>query len=140
MSKLKPKGIVAETPIGLSEIARMIKTSGGVPINDEVRDETETEKGEVREEEVRNNSLKENRNNAIVRETKFSNILAEIENKEYACTGVIYIDEEIKEVLSLLKSKAKIKTSSLVSYILEHFLEENKEDINTIIRSSNRFL
>lgn len=76
----------------------------------------------------------------VVSNTKFAEILEEIEQKEYECTGVIYIDEQIKEVFTLLKSKGKIKTSSLVSYILEDFLEQNKEDINTIIKSSNRFL
>lgn len=133
-SKLKPK---SGGNTSLTNVAEMLK---GKPLQNVV--EETPQKPEITNKVVEVQETKESSKKIsdVVSNTKFAEILEDIENKEYACTGVIYIDEEIKEVLSLLKSKGKIKTSSLVSYILEDFLEQNKDDINAIIKSSNRFL
>jgi galactitol-specific phosphotransferase system IIB component len=132
-TKLIPKGSGSTS---LTNVAQMLKEKS---LQNVVREEEASERAESKTgvQEVKENSKKIS---GVVSNTKFAEILEDIENKEYVCTGVIYIDEEIKEVLSLLKSKGKIKTSSLVSYILEVFLEQNKDDINTVIKSSNRFL
>lgn len=130
--KLKPK---SGGNTSLTGVAEMLKTTPLQNIAEEKKEERTESKTDV---QVNKESSKKVSN--VVSNTKFAEILENIEDKEYECTGVIYIDEQIKEVLSLLKSKGKIKTSSLVSYILEDFLEQNKDDINTIIKSSNRFL
>jgi galactitol-specific phosphotransferase system IIB component len=131
--KLKPKGSGGTS---LTNIAHMLKEQPLQTIIEEEETLRRTEE-KTNVQEIKESSRKISN---VVLNTKFAEILEDIENREYVCTGVIYIDEEIKEVLSLLKSKGKIKTSSLVSYILEIFLEQNKDDINAIIKSSNRFL
>jgi len=130
--KLKPK---SGGNTSLTGVAQMLKGTPLQNVAEEKKEERTESKADV---QVVKESTK--KVSDIVSNTKFAEILEDIEKREYECTGVIYIDEQIKEVLSLLKSKGKIKTSSLVSYILEDFLEQNKEDINAIIKSSNRFL
>lgn len=71
-------------------------------------------------------------------------VISELSNKlkktEYTCKSVIYIDDEIKEVFNLLKIKHKISTSTLASYILESWIEDNKDIIVSITeKSKNRF-
>ena len=142
MSKLKPKNAESKESIQLTNVASMLKGgTQGVPVQSEevIAPVVVPEASKVQDKSK--DAHKEGRRAGdLVQNTKLSSIVEEIESKEYNCTGVIYIDEEIKEVLTLLKSKGKIKTSSLVSYILEEFIEENKDDINAIITSANRFL
>jgi hypothetical protein len=130
--KLKPK---SGGSTSLTGVAEMLKNTPLINVTEEKPRERTESKIDVQVSKENNKKLSN-----IVSNTKFAEILEDIEQKEYECTGVIYIDEQIKEVFTLLKSKGKIKTSSLVSYILEDFLEQNKDDINTIIKSSNRFL
>lgn len=139
MAKLTPKDKTG-MPATLTSVAEMLKNPQRdmKPVHGEVINEKPEH--QIVSDKQKSEEAVLNRKNDTIKNTKFKEILEELETKNYACTEVIYIDAEMKEVLSLLKSKGKIKTSSLVSYILEQFLEENKEDINAIIKSSNRFL
>ena len=143
MDKLKKKEVPEEkNSLSLTSIASRLKNNAEetVPVAETKKEETEKPETPQIKDDIKPVSRESKRANDVIKNTKFDEILEEIENRDYECSGVIYIDEEIKEVLSLLKSKGKIKTSSLVSYILERFLEENRDDINAIIKSSNRFL
>lgn len=72
--------------------------------------------------------------------TGVSELLKKLKETEYSCKSVIYIDDEIKEVFNLLKMKHKISTSTLASYILESWLDDNKDIITSITeKSKNRF-
>ena len=53
----------------------------------------------------------------------------------------INVDTDVKEVFGLLKAKAKIPISSLVSFILEDWLTKHRNDISSLIKQKkNRFL
>lgn len=72
--------------------------------------------------------------------TGVSELLKKLKETEYSCKSVIYIDDEIKEVFNLLKIKHKISTSTLASYILESWLDDNKDIVTSITeKSKNRF-
>jgi ABC-type uncharacterized transport system ATPase subunit len=114
MSKLEPKGKAGER-MNITSVAEMLKNPTQV----------------VKEE---------NTGVDVLVNTKLEDILEEIENKDYTCTTIVYIDSELKEVLNLLKSRRKINTSSLVSYLVEQFVNEHRDDINAIVRRKNRFL
>ncbi len=117
--------------IGMTSLAKLLKEGDALEAKDtDLAKRSEEKEVILKVENWDKNNVK----------GSFNNILKNLDDKDYNCTGVIYIDEEIKEVFAMLKSKAKIKTSSLVSYVLEEFLEDNKEEINTIIKRSNRFL
>lgn len=68
-------------------------------------------------------------------------LLEYIKGKDYNCKEVLYVDTDVKEVFGLLKAKAKIPISSLVSFILEDWLTKHRGDISSLIRQKkNRFL
>lgn len=68
-------------------------------------------------------------------------LLEFIKSKDYTCKEVLYVDTDVKEVFGLLKAKAKIPISSLVSFILEDWLTKHRDDISSLIKQKkNRFL
>ena len=70
-----------------------------------------------------------------------TDLLEYIKGKDYNCKEVLYVDTDVKEVFGLLKAKAKIPISSLVSFILEDWLTKHRNDISSLIRQKkNRFL
>ena len=53
----------------------------------------------------------------------------------------VYIDSDIHEVLKKLKVGTKLKISSLVSYLLEEFLNKNREAIIELTKTkTNKYL
>lgn len=70
-----------------------------------------------------------------------TDLLEYIKGKNYKCREVLYVDTDVKEVFGLLKAKAKIPISSLVSFILEDWLTKHRNDISSLIeQKKNRFL
>jgi len=70
-----------------------------------------------------------------------TDLLEYIKGKNYNCKEVLYVDTDVKEVFGLLKAKAKIPISSLVSFILEDWLTKHRNDISSLIKQKkNRFL
>lgn len=65
-----------------------------------------------------------------------------MKGRDYNIKETLYVDEDVKEVFSLLKSKGKIQISSLVSFILEEWISNNIEEVKEIIEKGekNRFL
>ena len=54
---------------------------------------------------------------------------------------IVYIDDESAEVLELLRRKAKIKSSLLVSCLLHEFFRKHKDVIHELIeKKSNKLL
>lgn len=133
--KLKPKGGTAS----VMEIAKSLRAENSPVhiIEQEVSNETEIRK-EVEIKKEISQELK-----CLPEDSKLAAILLKLKDrdKEQSRKGVLYVDDEVKEVFMMLKAKAKIPISSLVSYILEEWLTEHEEEIGTLIkRSKNRFL
>lgn len=68
----------------------------------------------------------------------FEELKIALDDKDYNNKATTYIDKDISEVLSVIKSKGKIPISSLLSYIVENWIKEHKEDIKKL--PSNRYL
>ena len=67
-------------------------------------------------------------------EMDLTDLLEYIKGKNYNCKEVLYVDTDVKEVFGLLKAKAKIPISSLVSFILEDWLTKHRSDISSLIK------
>lgn len=133
--KLKPKN----GGTSVMEIAKALRTDSS-PVHTgetEVSKETEVKK----EVEVKKEISQELE--CLSKDSELAAILLKLKDrdKEQSRKGVLYVDDEVKEVFMMLKAKAKIPISSLVSYILEDWVKEHEEEIGTLIkRSKNRFL
>ncbi|GJQ04003.1 hypothetical protein [Capnocytophaga canimorsus] len=142
MAKLKPKEVSnAGTPKSISSIASLLR--GGEQTLQPKREIEEIAVPQQEEREQAVEPVKESQNirGKKVQEFPLSYWIEKVGDKQYNCKEILYVDEEIKEVFGLLKSKGKIQISSLVSLILEEWLEENKDDVLKIINSGkNRFL
>lgn len=54
---------------------------------------------------------------------------------------IVYVDDDVAGVLELLRKKGKIKTNLLISYLLQSFIEKNKEKIQQLEeKKRNKFL
>jgi len=96
---------------------------------------------EIKVEKPKTNTPKiENRVEETGDSNKLLQILNLINEKDYSCKEVLYVDEDIKEVFQMLKSKGKVPISALVSYILEDWIKQNIEDINAVINSKNKYI
>ncbi|WP_172917322.1 hypothetical protein [Capnocytophaga canis] len=142
MAKLKPKEVSnAGSSKSISSIASLLR--GGERT---LQPKKETEEIAVPQQEEREQVVEPVKETQNIREKKVQEFplsywIEKVGDKQYNCKEILYVDEEIKEVFGLLKSKGKIQISSLVSLILEEWLEENKDDVLKIINSSkNRFL
>ncbi len=73
---------------------------------------------------------------------KWSALLFEIRyRKDLNSKGCVYIDSDLYEVLRLLKLNTGVKMGFLVSYLVERFILEHKEDIRKSLQpKSNRYL
>ncbi len=124
MNKLKPK----KTRSSISSIADLVRGNN--------TSETAPEKNGVIEEQSNKVEKKEETHEEVT-----ISCLENVDATKYNCKEIVYVDEQIKEVFSLLKSKGKIKTSLLCSVILENWLRDNKEEVQAIInKGNNRFL
>lgn len=133
--KLKPKGGTAS----VMEIAKSLRAESSPvhTVENEISNEIEIKK----EVEVKKEISQELE--CLSKDSELAAILLKLKDrdKEQSRKGVLYVDDEVKEVFMMLKAKAKIPISSLVSYILEKWLTEHEEEIATLIkRSKNRFL
>ena len=127
------------------EIAKMIRgeESHGSSLNEtsvqETRYEVEEKKEPLRVEMETTSSEVSNFNGSS--DMDLTDLLEYIKGKDYNCKEVLYVDTDVKEVFGLLKAKAKIPISSLVSFILEDWLTKHRNDISSLIRQKkNRFL
>ena len=127
------------------EIAKMIRgeESHGSSLNEtsvqETRYEVEEKKEPLHVEMETSSSEVSNFNGSS--DMDLTDLLEYIKGKDYNCKEVLYVDTDVKEVFGLLKAKAKIPISSLVSFILEDWLTKHRNDISSLIRQKkNRFL
>ena len=126
-------------------IAKMIRgeESHGSSLNEtsvqETRYEVEEKKEPLHVEMETTSSEVSNFNGSS--DMDLTDLLEYIKGKDYNCKEVLYVDTDVKEVFGLLKAKAKIPISSLVSFILEDWLTKHRNDISSLIRQKkNRFL
>lgn len=127
--KLKPKN----GGTSVMEIAKALRTESSLVNTSETEVSKETEVKKEISQELE----------CLSKDSELAAILLKLKDrdKEQSRKGVLYVDDEVKEVFMMLKAKAKIPISSLVSYILEEWLKEHEEEIGTVIkRSKNRFL
>ena len=127
------------------EIAKMIRgeESHGSSLNEtsvqETRYEVEEKKEPLHVEMETTSSEVSNFNGSS--DMDLTDLLEYIKGKDYNCKEVLYVDTDVKEVFGLLKAKAKIPISSLVSFILEDWLTKHRNDISSLIKQKkNRFL
>ena len=127
------------------EIAKMIRgeESHGSSLNEtsvqETRYEVEEKKEPLHVDMETTSSEVSNFNGSS--DMDLTDLLEYIKGKDYNCKEVLYVDTDVKEVFGLLKAKAKIPISSLVSFILEDWLTKHRNDISSLIRQKkNRFL
>ena len=127
------------------EIAKMIRGEEwhGSSLNEtsvqETRYEVEEKKEPLHVEMETTSSEVSNFNGSS--DMDLTDLLEYIKGKDYNCKEVLYVDTDVKEVFGLLKAKAKIPISSLVSFILEDWLTKHRNDISSLIRQKkNRFL
>lgn len=128
------------------EIAKMIRGEElhGSSINEtpiqEAKYEVEEEK-EPLHVEMETTSSEVFNFNGSSDDMDLTDLLEYIKGKNYNCKEVLYVDTDVKEVFGLLKAKAKIPISSLVSFILEDWLTKHRSDISSLIKQKkNRFL
>lgn len=137
MSKETLKKKSNNSEVSILELAKTLRNKSSIANNEKslaedhegVLDET------ISEEIVSSKKVVDNSDIPVIYE--LSN---KLKKTDYSCKSVIYIDDEIKEVFNLLKIKHKISTSTLASYILESWIEDNKDIIVSITeKSKNRF-
>ena len=68
----------------------------------------------------------------------FQELKTSLDEKKYNNKATTYIDKEISEVLSVIKSKGKIPISSLLSYIVEDWIKEHQDEIKKL--PTNKYL
>lgn len=74
-------------------------------------------------------------------ESPFDSLLEEIKERDYNCKSSLYLDDEVKEVFQMLKTKGKIPIAGLVSFILEEWLKGHQEEIKELLGGrKNRFM
>ncbi len=123
------------------EIAKMIRgeESHGSSLNEtsvqETRYEVEEKKEPLHVEMETTSSEVSNFNGSS--DMDLTDLLEYIKGKDYNCKEVLYVDTDVKEVFGLLKAKAKIPISSLVSFILEDWLTKHRNDISSLINKTS---
>lgn len=68
----------------------------------------------------------------------FFSIKEELKGKNYSNKANTYIDIEISEALSQIKTRGKIPIAALLSYIVENWIKEHKEEIDKL--PTNKYL
>ena len=68
----------------------------------------------------------------------FLQLKDELKNKEYSNKATSYLDEDISEVLTLIKTRGKIPIASLLSHIVEEWITNNHHHIQNL--PSNKYL
>ena len=123
------------------EIAKMIRgeESHGSSLNEtsvqETRYEVEEKKEPLHVEMETTSSEVSNFNGSS--DMDLTDLLEYIKGKDYNCKEVLYGDTDVKEVFGLLKAKAKIPISSLVSFILEDWLTKHRNEKGSICETKD---
>tara|TARA_R110001606_G_scaffold260183_2_gene408015 strand:- start:65173 stop:65424 length:252 start_codon:yes stop_codon:yes gene_type:complete len=69
----------------------------------------------------------------------FEKLRFDIGNKKYNKVAVAYVDEEVHQAFKYLKDNFSLNVGDLFSYLGEKFLEENKDEIKSLIKK-NKFI
>ena len=63
------------------------------------------------------------------------------QRNEYNTEGCVYIDSDIHDLLRQIKVRNKLKIGYLVSWLIERFIQEHRENIASILKpKENRFM
>lgn len=140
MTSLLKKKKEDNAPKCISDIAKRIRGEGDDNSINVIGDQNNAEEaGGKTDNTVSSNGDSSNSGNSD--NSDLAALLESIKNKDYNCKEVLYVDADVKEIFSLLKAKAKVPISSLVSFILEDWLFKHSDDISTLIQQKkNRFL
>ena len=68
----------------------------------------------------------------------FETLRDEIKGKHIETKVITYIDKDLTEVLGIIKTKCKIPISSLLSHIVEEWIETHKTEIKKL--PTNKYL
>ena len=74
--------------------------------------------------------------------TDFLDLISKINNHiEYNTEGCVYIDSDIHDLLRQIKVRKKLKIGYLVSWLIERFIQEHRENIASLLKpTENRFM
>ena len=72
----------------------------------------------------------------------FLNLISTVNQRnEYNTEGCVYIDLDIHDLLRQIKVRKKLKIGYLVSWLIEQFIQEHKENIASLLKPvENRFM
>ena len=114
------------------------------PLKNETSKNEESEESKIVMPKVADMSLKknvaENDQTKSRVDSPLADVILKLNEKDYNCKELIYIDKDVKTVFQELKSKGKIQIAPLISLILEDWIINNSEAIQTIIRGKNKYL
>lgn len=68
----------------------------------------------------------------------FNDLRKNVKSCNYNNKATTYLDVEISEALSIIKTRGKIPIGSLVSFILEDWIKKNQEEIKKL--SANKYI
>ena len=74
--------------------------------------------------------------------SSFDDLIKEVNaRKDFNCIGGVYVDEEIYDLLRQLKIRNKLKIGYFVSWLIEQYVMENKNEIiASITKKHNKYL
>lgn len=108
------------------------KNKGNNPKNeDSEKQEKQSTPKEISKETVKKKKKSKN---------SLENLKEIINSQEFNANSILYVDDDLHEVLIFLKQKAGIKMSSLGSYLIKEFALEYKDEIKKLKNNNNKYL
>lgn len=78
--------------------------------------------------------------NSIPSDSPMSAYLKGVSEENFQKTSVVYIDQEVHEVISLLKRSKKFSMGNLFSMLGKEFIEKYDSEIKDSIANNNKYL
>ena len=106
-------------------------------------DETGTEPNAPLKKKAASKSLnKKKPAKASLDSTDFLDLISTVNQRnEYNTEGCVYIDSDIHDLLRQIKVRRKLKIGYLVSWLIEQFILEHKQEIAALLKpKENRFM
>jgi hypothetical protein len=106
-------------------------------------DETGTKPNAPLKKKAESNSMtKKKAAKATYDNTGLLELISKVNQRnDYNTEGCIYIDSDIHDLLRQIKVRKKLKIGYLVSWLIERFIQEHRENIASLLKpAKNRFM
>ena len=90
--------------------------------------------------EVQNDSLNGAHSDENYNQYTLEQIIERYKKQDFNATAVVYIDDDIKQILTLLKTRHNFKMGSFLSMLIYDFIQHNKEEVLESLTINNKFL